>query len=233
MIAFSYFKINKIVFISNIKTIAFGSEIRVSSWYVRNSKNLKAQAANMAKKTSLPPIPDWAERGRFVAGVDEVGRGPLAGPVVAAAVILDPSRPITGLMDSKKLTEARREELVIDDINILQASLRAMAISISGLTQVPDYVMVDGNRLPAELSIPAEAVVKGDDRVPCISAASIIAKVARDQEMIEMELHYPGYGLAQHKGYPTKAHIEALELHGVTEIHRRSFGPVKKLLGLS
>lgn len=205
----------------------------------------------MPKKPSLPPILDWSNRGQFVAGVDEVGRGPLAGPVVAAAVILDPASPIEGLMDSKKLTEKRREVLaaeikekalswaiarvdvdVIDEINILQASLRAMAISVSELGQQPDYVMIDGNRIPSELSIKAEAVVKGDDRVACISAASIIAKVARDQEMIEMETKYPGYGLAKHKGYPTKAHIEALQLQGVTEIHRRSFGPVKRLLGL-
>lgn len=205
----------------------------------------------MPKKPQLPPILDWTNRGQFVAGVDEVGRGPLAGPVVAAAVILDPASPIEGLMDSKKLSEKRREVLaaeikekalswaiarvdvdVIDQINILQASLRAMAISVSELGLQPDYVMIDGNRIPAELSIKAEAVVKGDDRVACISAASIIAKVARDHEMIEMESLYPGYGLAKHKGYPTKAHIEALQLQGVTEIHRRSFGPVKRLLGL-
>lgn len=212
-------------------------------------KDLKAKSLNMAKKISLPPVTDWADRGQFIAGVDEVGRGPLAGPVVAAAVILDPSQPIAGLMDSKKLSEKRREELaieikekslawaiarvdvdVIDEINILQASLRAMYISITGLSQKPDFVMVDGNRIPTELSIPSEAIIQGDNRVPCISAASIIAKVARDQEMVEMEAIYPGYGLARHKGYPTKTHIEALYEHGVTRIHRRSFGPVKKVL---
>lgn len=203
----------------------------------------------MVKKQTLPPILDWANRGQFIAGVDEVGRGPLAGPVVAAAVILDPKWPIEGLMDSKKLSEKRREVLaleikqkalawaiarvdvdVIDEINILQASLRAMAISVYDLAQLPDFVMIDGNKIPAELNIQAEAVVKGDDRVPCISAASIIAKVARDAEMIEMDKIYPGYGLAKHKGYPTKAHIEALQELGVTQIHRRTFGPVKKLL---
>lgn len=203
----------------------------------------------MAKKQTLPPILDWANRGQFVAGVDEVGRGPLAGPVVAAAVILDPNRPIEGLMDSKKVSEKRREVLaveikekalvwaiarvdvdIIDEINILQASLRAMAIAVYDLAQLPDFVMIDGNKIPTELNIQAEAVVKGDDRVPCISAASIIAKVARDTEMIEMDKIYPGYGLAKHKGYPTKAHIEALQELGVTQIHRRSFGPVKKLL---
>lgn len=203
----------------------------------------------MAKKQVLPPILDWAEKGQFVAGVDEVGRGPLAGPVVAAAVILDPNNPIEGLMDSKKITEKRREVLakeikekalawaiarvdvdVIDEINILQASLRAMAISVYDLSQQPDFVMIDGNKIPSEINIQAEAVIKGDDRVPCISAASIIAKVARDHEMIEMDTVYPGYGLAKHKGYPTKVHMEALQELGVTEIHRRSFGPVRKIL---
>lgn len=203
----------------------------------------------MVKKQSLPPILDWADRGRFVAGVDEVGRGPLAGPVVAAAVILDPNQPIEGLMDSKKISEKRREVLaeeimekalawaisrvdvdIIDEINILQASLRAMTISVSQLKQQPDFVMIDGNKIPVDLTIKAEAVVKGDDRVACISAASIIAKVARDREMIEMDNVYPGYGLAKHKGYPTKVHIEALQQLGVTDIHRRSFGPVRKVL---
>ena len=206
----------------------------------------------MAKKHILPPILDWADRGRFVAGVDEVGRGPLAGPVVAAAVILDPNNPIEGLIDSKKISEKRREILageikeralawaiarvdveVIDEINILQASLRAMAISVYDLAQQPDFVMIDGNKIPSEINIQSEAVVKGDDRVPCISAASIIAKVARDHEMIEMDAVYPGYGLAKHKGYPTKLHIEALQALGVTNIHRRSFGPVKKVLQAS
>jgi len=203
----------------------------------------------MAKKQALPPILDWQERGSFVAGVDEVGRGPLAGPVVAAAVILDPNQPIEGLMDSKKISEKRREILAkeikskalswsisrvdvdeIDRINILQASLLAMTIAVNELNQLPDFVMVDGNRIPDNLGISAEAIVKGDDRVSCISAASIIAKVARDSEMIEMDQLYPGYGLAKHKGYPTKIHIQALQQLGVTAIHRRSFGPVKKLL---
>lgn len=206
----------------------------------------------MAIKHSLPPILDWADRGQFVAGVDEVGRGPLAGPVVAAAVILDPLQPIEGLMDSKKISETRREVLAIeikekaiawsiarvdvdeiDRINILQASLLAMTIAVADLTQQPDFVMIDGNRIPAGLKISAEAIIKGDDRVACISAASIIAKVARDHEMVEMDSVYPGYGLAKHKGYPTKVHIEALHTLGVTKIHRRTFGPVKKVLALS
>lgn len=203
----------------------------------------------MVKKSPLPPILDWAERGEFVAGVDEVGRGPLAGPVVAAAVILDPNIHIEGLMDSKKITEKKREILAkeikekalswsisrvdvdeIDRINILQASLQAMTIAVSDLEQQPDYVMIDGNRVPKDITIRSEAVVKGDDRVACISAASIIAKVARDNEMIEMDDVYPGYGLAKHKGYPTKVHIEALHKLGVTKIHRKTFGPVKKVL---
>ena len=218
---------------------------------LRQFKILQANSY-MVKKQVLPPILDWAERGQFVAGVDEVGRGPLAGPVVAAAVILDSNNPIEGLMDSKKISEKRREVLaveikekalawaisrididVIDEINILQASLRAMALSVADLHQQPDFVMIDGNKIPAELTIKSEAIVKGDDRVPCISAASIIAKVARDQEMVEMDSIYPGYGLAKHKGYPTKVHIEALQKLGVTDIHRRSFGPVKKILDLS
>lgn len=183
-----------------------------------------------------------------VCGVDEVGRGPLAGPVVAAAVILDPRRPISGLDDSKKLTEKRREALYdeildkalawslgraeveeIDRINILQASLLAMRRAVAGLAVAPGHALVDGNRLP-ELSCSAEAIIGGDGSVACISAASIIAKVSRDREMVALDARYPGYGLARHKGYPTKAHIEALGTLGVTEIHRRSFGPVRRLL---
>ena len=183
-----------------------------------------------------------------VCGVDEVGRGPLAGPVVAAAVILDPWRPISGLDDSKKLTEKRREVLYdeildkalawslgraeveeIDRINILQASLLAMRRAVAGLAVAPGHALVDGNRLP-ELSCSAEAIIGGDGSVACISAASIIAKVSRDREMVALDARYPGYGLARHKGYPTKAHIEALGTLGVTEIHRRSFGPVRRLL---
>ena len=186
--------------------------------------------------------------GQRVAGVDEVGRGPLAGPVVAAAGILDPERPIEGLVDSKKISEKKRERLAleirekalawalgraeveeIDEINILQASLLAMKRAVEQLQPAPDRALIDGNRCPM-LSCPAEAIIKGDETVEAISAASIIAKVARDQEMLALDADYPGYGLARHKGYPTKAHIEALQMLGVTQIHRRSFGPVKKLL---
>ena len=185
---------------------------------------------------------------RLLAGVDEVGRGPLAGPVVAAAVILDPARPIAGLADSKALTEKRREALSIeirekalawalgraeveeiDALNILQASLLAMQRAVAALSIAPEYAVVDGNRLP-RLRCPALAIIKGDQTVPAISAASIIAKVARDSEMITLDTHYPGYGLALHKGYPTKAHVLALDVLGVSAIHRRSFGPVRKLL---
>ncbi|MCP3666152.1 MAG: ribonuclease HII [Gammaproteobacteria bacterium] len=185
---------------------------------------------------------------KLTAGVDEVGRGPLAGPVVAAAVILDPQRPIEGLADSKKLTERKRQQLAgeirenalawalgraeveeIDEINILQASLLAMRRAVEALPVTAEHALVDGNKLP-RLNCSAEAVVGGDATVAEISAASIIAKVARDQEMVEMDLRYPGYGLAKHKGYPTKVHIEALQALGITPIHRSSFGPVKKLI---
>ncbi len=185
-----------------------------------------------------------------IAGVDEVGRGPLAGPVVAAAVILDPKRPIDGLADSKKLSENRRNALdiiirenalawsigraevaEIDQINILQASLLAMRRAVESLAIYPTHALIDGNRCP-QLLCSAEAIVGGDSSEPAISAASIIAKVARDREMVEMDLQYPGYGLAKHKGYPTKAHLQALQEHGVTPIHRRSFGPVRRLLEL-
>ncbi len=183
-----------------------------------------------------------------IAGVDEVGRGPLAGPVVAAAVILDPERPIEGLADSKKLSEKRREamDLVIreqalawslgraeveeiDRINILQASLLAMQRAVESLSISPDHALVDGNRCP-DLECTVEAIVGGDSSEQAISAASIIAKVSRDREMVQLDLQYPGYGLAKHKGYPTKFHLQALQELGVTDIHRRTFGPVKRLL---
>jgi len=184
----------------------------------------------------------------LIAGVDEVGRGPLAGPVVTAAVILDPNNPIEGLMDSKALSEKKREALEpqikakalawaigrceveeIDHHNILQATMIAMQRAVAGLQLKPTKVLVDGNRSP-DFACPAEAIVKGDQSEPAICAASILAKVCRDREMVEMDAIYPGYGLAKHKGYPTKQHIEALQSQGITEIHRRSFGPVRKLL---
>jgi len=186
--------------------------------------------------------------GPDIAGVDEVGRGPLAGDVVAAAVILDPARPIEGLRDSKKLSESRRETLAavireraaawavarasvaeIDEINILQASLLAMHRAVAALSPQPGYVLVDGNRLP-RWPYPSEPVVKGDDRVPAIAAASILAKVQRDGELIALEQEYPGYGFAAHKGYPTAAHLDALRTLGVTPVHRRSYAPVRVIL---
>jgi len=184
----------------------------------------------------------------LVAGVDEAGRGPLAGPVVAGAVILDPENPIDGLMDSKRLTALRRDVLYeeirekalawavghadveeIDRINILQATMLAMKRAVEALQTVPDHALVDGNRCP-DLCCPAQAIVKGDSRVAAISAASIMAKVTRDREMLSLDVIYPGYGLAQHKGYPSKAHIEALENLGVTPIHRRSYAPVRRII---
>lgn len=181
----------------------------------------------------------------LVAGVDEVGRGPLCGAVVTAAVILDPKRPILGLNDSKKLTEARREKLYdeirekalswciaqaeveeIDELNILHATMLAMQRAVEGLHIQPKLAMIDGNRCP-RLSMPAEAVVKGDSKVPAIAAASILAKVSRDREMAAVELIYPGYGIGGHKGYPTPVHLEALQRLGPTPIHRRSFAPVR------
>ena len=183
-----------------------------------------------------------------VAGVDEAGRGPLAGPVVAGAVILDPHNPIDGLQDSKRLTAARREVLYveiqekalawavafadvgeIDRINILQATMLAMQRAVEALQPAAEHALIDGNRCPV-LACPAQAIVKGDSRVAAISAASIMAKVTRDREMLSLDLQYPGYGLAQHKGYPSKAHIEALENLGVTPIHRRSYAPVRRVM---
>ena len=187
----------------------------------------------------------------IVAGVDEVGRGPLVGDVVTAAVILDPSKPIAGLADSKKLSDKKRELLFdlimenalsvavgraspdeIDQLNILHATMLAMQRAVAGLDVTPEHILIDGNRCP-ELAISAQAVIKGDDRVEEISAASIIAKVTRDREMVELDRQYPQFGFAKHKGYPTKLHFEMLALHGVTPLHRKSFKPVKKALGLA
>ncbi|WP_338804523.1 ribonuclease HII [Xenorhabdus griffiniae] len=186
----------------------------------------------------------------LIAGVDEVGRGPLVGAVVTAAVILDPAKPIAGLMDSKKLTEKRREALYweikekalcwslgraepeeIDQLNILHATMLAMQRAVEGLVLIPDYVLIDGNRCPA-LAMPAQAIVKGDSLVAEISAASILAKVTRDREMAELDKQFPDYGFAKHKGYPTALHLEKLASLGATEHHRKSFAPVKRALGL-
>lgn len=184
----------------------------------------------------------------YVAGVDEVGRGPLAGPVVAAAVILDPARPIPDLADSKKLTPRQRERLraeieqralsyalgraevdEIDRVNILQASLLAMQRAVAGLHLRPQRVEVDGNRCP-QIDCECVAIVGGDASVAAISAASILAKVARDAEMDSLDASYPQYGFIRHKGYPTPAHLRALGQFGPCAIHRRSFAPVRALL---
>lgn len=187
-------------------------------------------------------------KANLIAGVDEVGRGPLVGAVVTAAVILDPQKPILGLADSKKLSEKKRillaEEIKanalcwaigraepeeIDRLNILQATMLAMQRAVAGLMVQPDFVLVDGNRIPA-LTMPAQAVVKGDSLVAEISAASILAKVTRDLEMNELDKQFPEYGFAKHKGYPTKLHFEKLAELGATPYHRKSFAPVAKIL---
>lgn len=185
---------------------------------------------------------------RVIAGVDEVGRGPLAGDVVAAAVILNPERPIPGIADSKQLSEEQREALYpaiiehalswavarasvaeIDRLNILHASMLAMKRAVTALTMQPEFVYVDGNRLP-RWRYASEAVVKGDSTIASIAAASIVAKVTRDRELVALDARYPGYGLAQHKGYPTPFHLEALRQLGPCKIHRRSFAPVAQAL---
>ena len=186
---------------------------------------------------------------RLICGVDEAGRGPLAGSVVAAAVILDPDRPITGLADSKKLSAKVRERLAveirshalawaigeaspeeIDQINILQATFLAMRRAIEGLSRTPAHALIDGNRVPPGLLCSAEAIVKGDAKEPAISAASILAKTHRDAQLLELDRVFPQYGFARHMGYPTAAHLEALRLHGPSPVHRRSFGPVAQTL---
>lgn len=183
-----------------------------------------------------------------IAGVDEAGRGPLAGPVYAAAVILDPARPIEGLADSKKLSEKKRDYLAaaireralawaiasssveeIDAINILQASLLAMRRAVEALQLAPTLILVDGLYCPA-VAMPARAIVRGDASEPAIAAASILAKTARDAELLRLHAVYPQYGLDRHKGYPTAAHLAALRAHGVAIIHRRSFAPVRRVL---
>ncbi|ENV57166.1 MULTISPECIES: ribonuclease HII [Acinetobacter] len=185
----------------------------------------------------------------FVAGVDEAGRGPLVGSVVAAAVILDPDHPIAGLNDSKKLTEKKREKLFIeiqekalawsiaeathteiDELNILQATFLAMRRAVDGLQQQPMKVIVDGNQIPKGMTIACEAIVGGDATHAEISAASILAKVTRDRQMVELDQKYPLFGFAKHKGYPTKVHFEAIAQYGVIDEHRRSYAPVKRAL---
>ncbi|HJV73995.1 MAG TPA: ribonuclease HII [Noviherbaspirillum sp.] len=200
----------------------------------------------MKVTTSTLPLFDYA--GEIICGVDEAGRGPLAGAVFAAAVILDPARPIEGLRDSKKLNEARRDALAaqikshalawsiaqcseseIDEINILQASMLAMRRAVESLAVVPTLALIDGNRCPV-MQIRSEAIIKGDDKVPAISAASILAKTARDASLLVLHEKYPHYAFDQHKGYPTALHLERLRQHGVSPVHRKSYAPVRKLL---
>jgi ribonuclease HII len=204
---------------------------------MRSKKFLHAEQAALS----------WAAPG-LVAGVDEAGRGPLAGPVVAAAVILDARKPIQGLADSKVLTARRREQLFdeiraqalccsvaeasvdeIDTLNILQATLLAMRRAVEGLRLKPALVLVDGNRLPT-LGMRAEAIVKGDSKIASISAASILAKVTRDRWCAELDVRYPQYGFAKHKGYGTAEHLQALQSHGACPQHRKTFGPVARVL---
>ncbi|MFA5531128.1 MAG: ribonuclease HII [Thiohalomonadaceae bacterium] len=192
---------------------------------------------------------DFSSGAGRLAGVDEAGRGPLAGPVVAAAVILDPARPIAGLDDSKKLSEAGRDALFslikeralgwavgraeveeIDGINILQATLLAMRRALEALTPAPEHALIDGNRCPEGLACTAEWVIDGDAKIEAISAASIIAKVTRDREMVALDKRFPGYGFAKHKGYGTAEHLKALDSLGPCPIHRHSFAPVKSRL---
>lgn len=185
----------------------------------------------------------------LICGVDEAGRGPLAGAVYAAAVILDPLRPIVGLADSKSLSEKKRDALTelikadalawaiasatveeIDSINILHASMLAMKRAVESLSIVPRHAMIDGNRCPPKLPCPATAIIKGDSKVPEIAAASILAKTARDAEMRVLDEQFPQYAFARHKGYPTAEHMALLLQHGVSPVHRKSYAPVKKLL---
>jgi ribonuclease HII len=193
-------------------------------------------------------LPLFDDANELICGVDEAGRGPLAGAVFAAAVILDPDNLIEGLRDSKKLSEARREilaeqikshalawsiaqcsEAEIDTLNILQATMLAMRRAVEGLKMVPTLALIDGNRCPV-MSIRSEAIIKGDDKVAAISAASILAKTARDASLMQLHQQYPQYAFDQHKGYPTALHLERLRLHGVSPVHRKSYAPVRVLL---
>ena len=206
---------------------------------------MRSRKSSVPEQLGLP----WGSPG-LTAGVDEAGRGPLAGPVVAAAVVLDDLQPIKGLADSKTLSPRRRERLYdeirakalcccvaeasveeIDRLNILQATLLAMQRAVDGLRLRPQHVLVDGNRVPV-LRVPVQAIVKGDARVQAISAASIVAKVHRDRLCVQLHERYPQYGFAAHKGYPTTEHLQALRQHGACEQHRRSFAPVRSVLVL-
>jgi ribonuclease HII len=202
-------------------------------------------------KPSSQSLPLFDYAAEIICGVDEAGRGPLAGPVFAAAVILDPAKPIQGLRDSKKLSEAKRDALAIeikaharawaiaqcseaeiDELNILHASMLAMRRAVESLAVKPTLALIDGNRCPV-MPYRSEAIVKGDDKVAEISAASILAKTARDAALMVLHAQYPNYGFDQHKGYPTPLHLERLRVHGVSPVHRKSYAPVRELLSES
>ena len=211
---------------------------------------LQKQSLSLFKMFEIiPQEQTLIDQGLLYCGVDEAGAGPLCGDVVAAAVILDPNNPIPTLNDSKKLSEKKREALFpeimekalaycvarstveeIDEINILHARMLAMTRAVNGLSIPPQHALIDGNRLPVNMCCEGTPIVKGDALVAAISAASVLAKVTRDHDMIELDKHYPMYGLAKHKGYPTKAHLEALKEHGPIDIYRKTYGPVKALL---
>jgi ribonuclease HII len=219
---------------------------------LKNAFHMKNQASLAPLTSILSPGGRGGEREAHIiriAGVDEAGRGPLAGPVVVAAVVLDPATPIEGLNDSKKLSEARREKLYplivagalahcviviepdeIDRLNIFQATMAGMSRAVAGLIPAATEAWIDGNKIPKDLPCPGRAIVGGDALEPAISAASILAKVSRDRLMVAMETQHPGYGFAVHKGYPTPAHLTALQRLGPCSQHRRSFAPVKQLL---
>lgn len=226
---------------SRNKTAAEKAAAAAKKVVKRSGKKTRTAQAELPLELDLPVLH---------AGVDEAGRGPLAGPVVAAAVILDDLNPIAGLDDSKRLSAKKRAQLSdqikahalafciaeasveeIDRLNILQATMLAMQRAVAGLRISPRLICVDGNRTPADLPVPAVAIVGGDAKVAAISAASILAKVHRDTWLEEADRQYPQYGFAQHKGYGTAAHLEALQTHGPCELHRRSFGPVAQSLG--
>lgn len=223
------------------------------SFVARPSGDQRSPPAHEASpgpgSASSPHDPQANEAGLRIAGVDEAGRGPLAGPLAVAAVILDPDRPIAGLNDSKKLSEARREALYpqiieralgycivliepaeIDRLNIFQATMTGMSRAIAGLSPAAQHALIDGNKLPRDLPCPARAIVGGDALEPAISAASILAKVTRDRLMVTFDASYPGYGFAAHKGYPTPAHLAALRRIGPCPQHRHSFAPVRATL---
>ncbi len=206
-------------------------------------------SSKMADLQTLSLFPESTADAEIICGADEAGRGPIAGPVYAAAVILDPDNPIEGLRDSKKLSEKQRDALApeikrkakawaiasctieeIDRLNILWASMLAMKRAIESLPVKPTVALIDGNRTPKGLTVPAEAIVKGDAKVSEISAASILAKTARDAMMMELHARYPEYGFDRHKGYPTAYHLQQLEKHGVSPVHRRSYAPVCRIL---